>query len=173
MQLKGEEIDTCKIFTCDLTVQFNKISYLNTVVASCYSAVLNFHIWRWMRKFALAVWASTLLSLILSTHFQLEPTRVFLIEECAHVEHGDGLRVDVGGVGHDGGSGHAGVRDDSPTWYFLTEKFNTHTCLFKVCTCRFLISINMAAWGSGNQAGQDSFSFDLFKSHFLTSSEWI
>ena len=93
-----------------ISVQFNKISYLNTVVASCYSAILNFHIWRWMRKLALAIGPSTLLSLILSTNFQLKPARIFLIEEGAHVEHGDGLRVDVGGVGHDGSSGHAGVQ---------------------------------------------------------------
>ena len=81
---------------------FIKVSYLNTVIASRYPPVLNFNIRRRMGEFTLGVWSSALLSLRLPADLQLQPPRVLLVEEAAHVEHRDGLGVDVRAVGHAG-----------------------------------------------------------------------
>lgn len=81
-------------------------SPLNTVIAGCNSPVLNFNIWWRMSKLALSIRASALLPLVLPTHLQLQPPAVLLVQEGAHVEHGEGLGVDVGGVGHRRGLSH-------------------------------------------------------------------
>ena len=88
-------------------INFKEVSsYLNTVIAGCYSSVLNLNIGWGMGKLALSVASSALLSLELPTHLKLEPPGVLLVEQRGHVDHGHGLRVDVGGVGHGGHCGH-------------------------------------------------------------------
>ena len=59
-----------------------------------------------MGELTLGVRPSALLSLRLPADLKLEPPRVLLVEEAAHVEHRHGLGVDVRAVGHAGGCCH-------------------------------------------------------------------
>ena len=83
-----------------------KQTYLNTVITGCHPTILNLHICGRMCKFTFCITACAFLSLILPTNFQLKPSRIFLIEKWAHVDHRECLRVDVRRVGHDGCCGH-------------------------------------------------------------------
>lgn len=64
------------------------ITYLNAVVAGGDLAVLHLDVVRRMCELALMVGPRALASLELATHLQLQPTRVLLVEEGAHVEEG-------------------------------------------------------------------------------------
>ena len=59
--------------------------YLDAIVASRDSAILHLDIGRRMSKLALVVGPGALVSLELSTDFQLEPPRVLLIDKIAHI----------------------------------------------------------------------------------------
>jgi len=52
------------------------------------------------------------LALELPADFQLQPPGVLLVQEGAHVEHGERLGVDVRGVGHSGGVSHGSFSFD-------------------------------------------------------------
>jgi len=73
---------------------------LNTIVAGGHPAVLHLYVGRWVSKLALAIRSCALLTLELAANLQLQPARVLLVQQGGHVEHGEHLRVDVGGVGH-------------------------------------------------------------------------
>jgi len=73
---------------------------LNTVIASRYPPVLNFNIGRGMGKLALCIRAGALLPLKLSAHLQLKPSGVLLVQQGAHVKHGQRLWVHVWRVRH-------------------------------------------------------------------------
>jgi len=73
---------------------------LNTIVAGGHPPVLHLNVGRWVSKLALRVRSRALLPLELPAHLQLQPARVLLVQQRRHVEHGQHLRVHVGGVGH-------------------------------------------------------------------------
>lgn len=52
---------------------------LNAVVASRNTSILHFNIGRWMSEFAFSIRSWALISLEFTTHFQLQPTRIFTI----------------------------------------------------------------------------------------------
>ena len=66
---------------------FNLWTHLNAVITSCYSAVLDLDICRWMCEFALGIRTWTLISLKLAAYLQLKPSRILSIQQIAHVYH--------------------------------------------------------------------------------------
>lgn len=135
-------------------------SPLNTVIASRYPPILNFNIGRWVCEFTLSIRSGALLSLELSTHLQLQPARVLLVEECAHVEHRQCLRVDIWGVRHNWSFSHGSscLDSDSP------HRNLYHTCPYNLLTLVAWIRFNMAAC----RIRQDKnwFITSTYKSHF-------
>ncbi len=69
-------------------------SYLNTVVARGDASVLNLDVFRRVGELALVVGAGTFVSLELATDLELQPARVLLVQQRAHVDQrrGGGLR---------------------------------------------------------------------------------
>ena len=65
-------------------------AYLNTVIAGGDPPILHLHIERRVGELALGVGTRALLALELAADLQLQPPRVLLVEQRAHVEHGDG-----------------------------------------------------------------------------------
>lgn len=62
------------------------LSYLNTVVARGDFSILHLDVVRRVRELALAVRPAALVPLELSTHLQLQPPRVLLVQQRADVE---------------------------------------------------------------------------------------
>lgn len=60
---------------------------LDAVVAGGHSAVLDFHVSRWMSKLAFRVRSRALVPLELTAHLQLEPPGVLAVEKVVHVDH--------------------------------------------------------------------------------------
>ena len=82
---------------------------LNTVVAGGDPAVLHLHVGGGVGELALRVRPRTFLALELTTHLQLQPTTVLLVQHGVHVQHRDGGRAHVAGVVHDRGRGHGTI----------------------------------------------------------------
>lgn len=72
--------------------------YLNTVVAGGYASILNFYISWWMRKFTFGIWTRAFIPLKFTAHFQLQPARIFSIQQAIHVDHRCHFRVAAGEV---------------------------------------------------------------------------
>jgi len=79
---------------------------LNTIVAGGHPPVLHLDVGRRVCELALGIAPCALLPLELAAHLQLQPAGVLLVEQRGHVEHGEHLRVHVGGVGHRRVCGH-------------------------------------------------------------------
>ena len=84
----------------------SELSHLNTIVAGGHPPVLHLDVGRWVCELALGIAPCALLPLELAAHLQLQPAGVLLVEQRGHVEHGEHLRVHVGGVGHRRVCGH-------------------------------------------------------------------
>jgi len=108
-------------------------SPLNTIVAGGDPPVLHLHVGGRVGELALAIRSRALLSLELAANLQLQPARVLLVEQRRHVEHGQHLRVHVGGVGHRRVCGHreAGLRP-----------LRLHRLLPRLCPPPFFSSID-------------------------------
>lgn len=60
---------------------------LDRVITCSNSSILNFDVRRWMCELAFSIWSGAFIALELSTHLELEPTRVLHIEEIIDVDH--------------------------------------------------------------------------------------
>jgi len=110
---------------------------LNTVIASSYPPVLNFNVGWWVCKFALRIRASALLALELPAHLELQPARVLLVQEGAHVKHGQRLGVDIGGVGHRRGLSHESFCLTLVIHHSGISSNSNNTCVSRIFnTCR-------------------------------------
>jgi len=67
-------------FALNVLSDFSLFFILNAVVASRDTSILHFNIGRWMSEFAFSIRSWALISLEFTTHFQLQPTRIFTIQ---------------------------------------------------------------------------------------------
>ena len=66
------------------------ISYLDTIIASRYPAVLHLNVGRRMCEFTFCIWSRAFIPLKFATHLQLQPSWVLLIYQIAHIEQSQG-----------------------------------------------------------------------------------
>lgn len=64
-----------------------KSSYLDAVVASRDTTILDLNIGGGMCKFAFCIRSGALVPLELSAYFQLKPTGIFAVEKVVHINH--------------------------------------------------------------------------------------
>jgi len=108
-----------EVFTGGL---FSVTPALNTIIAGRYPSVLNFYVCRRVGELALRVGPSALLTLKFTTHLQLQPSAVLLVEQIVDVEHGECVGGKVGGVRHRRCGGHVYGEMRSRGWEGLREE---------------------------------------------------
>lgn len=89
--LCNAKFTNCKIWDLSFARSFQKVvkfrTHLDAVVACSHSTILNLHIGGWVCKFAFCIRTWTFITLKLPAHFQLEPSRIFSIQQIRHANH--------------------------------------------------------------------------------------
>lgn len=68
----------------------SSLTHLDAVVAGCDASVLHLDVGRRMCEFAFGIRAGALIPLELAANLQLQPARVFAIQEVIHIHVDDG-----------------------------------------------------------------------------------